>query len=163
MPEETPEDIVKVHIFAKESEQAQAQTGSKQLEEVSWKEIANTVVEPPYNPTVWAALLEKNTRLNSLGDCMALNTVGLGWSILPSIDPDDITPEVEAEIKRQASLVKPLFDRPNQEMSFLQLMKRVKKDEESVGNGYIEVSRSFLKIKALIGLLLEMSITTFIY
>lgn len=101
------------------------------------------VVEPPYNPLLWASLMEKNTRLGKLIRTYAQNTVGRGYKLTP-LQPftKETTDEEKKEVKRQIDIVDSVLKRPNKKMSFPTLLKLAKIDEESTGNGYIELARN---------------------
>lgn len=135
------EDTLKLYLFGdKPEEQAE---GSKQIREddLSWEGVANCVI-PPYDPSLWAYLMEQNTRLASCIRAFAGNTVGYGWDIIPIEETtEDTSAEVLAEIEREKILLKIFFSSPNDDMPTTTLMKLMKTDEESTGNGYIEVWR----------------------
>lgn len=126
---------------------------SKQLEDQfsPYYGQSDDIVEPPYNPLLWASLMEKNTRLSKLIRTYAQNTVGKGYKITP-IKPftKETTEEEKKKIQRQIDLVTPLFKRPNKKMPFMTVVKLAKIDEEATGNGYLEIARNLKnKIKGL--------------
>lgn len=135
------EETLKLYLFGdKPEEQAE---GSKQIREddLSWEGVANCVI-PPYDPSLWAYLMEQNTRLASCIRAFAGNTVGYGWDIVPVDElTEDTPPEMLTEIEREKAILKEFFKSPNDEMPTTTLMKLMKTDEESTGNGYIEVWR----------------------
>ncbi|MBZ4649192.1 phage portal protein [Thermosipho sp. (in: thermotogales)] len=126
---------------------------TKQIEDdfVGMYELENGVVEPPYNPILWASLMEKNTRLSKLIRTYAQNTVGRGYKISPIVPfTKDTTEEEKREINRQIEIVNSVFKKPNKRMPFSTIMKLCKIDEEATGNGYLEVARNEAnKIKGL--------------
>lgn len=136
----TDEEIVKTFIL-KSSEK-----GSQQiLLENDFDPLyeSNEVIEPLYDPLLWATLMEKNTRLAKLIRTYARNTVGLGWGIYPKkAITKDTTDSIKAEIERETAILEELFEYPNDELPFSEVMYQVKIDEESTGNGYLEVSRN---------------------
>jgi len=103
---------------------------------------AGNVIAPLYDPAVWAFLLEQNTRLNKLVNSMACNTVGLGWKIVPVKEDETYIEQNKKEIEAEKELLIPLFQHPNPEVPFTELMKMVKVDEESTGQGWMEVIRN---------------------
>lgn len=109
------------------------------------------VVNPPYNPLLWASLAEKNTRLGKLIRTYAKNTVGKGYKIVP-LRPftKETTEDEKKEIQRQIDLVNNVLRRPNPRMPFMTITRLAKTDEEATGNGYIEIARNIKnKIKGL--------------
>lgn len=116
---------------------------SRQLPDSAY-EFGSRAIARPYNPILWAQLLEKNTRYAACVDAMARNTVGLGWRVVPVKKlGGDTPPEVRAAVQEEARELEELFGNPNDEMPFTKLMKLVKTDEESTGTGYLEVTRNF--------------------
>jgi PBSX family phage portal protein len=92
---------------------------------------------------VWAAAMERNTRLNRAIHTYARNAVGLGWEIVPAIDVTAETSEDQRkQIQEERAKLEALFRHPNHEMPFTSLMCLVKVDEEATGNGYMEVTRN---------------------
>lgn len=134
------EQIIKTFII-KESEK-----GSQQLlleDEFSELYKENEVIEPLYNPLLWASLMEKNTRLAKLIRTYARNTVGLGWGIYPKKPiTKDTSEEEKKQIEYEKEILEELFDSPNEELPFSEVMYQIKVDEEATGNGYLEVSRN---------------------
>jgi len=104
-----------------------------------WSNVINDIITPPYDPDLWAGLLKFNTRLKKLIHAMARNTVGLGYEF---IDADTKMIPKSKKFKNNVAAIKDLFERPNDDVSFDELMCRVKIDEESTGNGYMEVTRN---------------------
>jgi PBSX family phage portal protein len=99
-------------------------------------------VPPRHNPQVWASAMEQSTRLGRCIRTYARNTVGLGWFIEPinKINPE--TPkEVRKKVEKQTIKLQKMFDRPNPLMPTTQLFFMSKVDEESTGNGYLEIVR----------------------
>jgi PBSX family phage portal protein len=140
---EATEETLKLYIFGGTPEE-QAQ-GSKQLKEdddLTWDGVTNTI-RPPYDPSLWAYLLEQNTRLRSCIHAFAKNTVGFGYEIVPTIEVTEETPqEVIEEIRRETRLLQDFFGNPNDEMTTTTTLEVEKIDEESTGNGYLEVWRN---------------------
>lgn len=104
---------------------------------------SNDVIVPPYNPILWSSLMEKNTRLGKLIRTAARNTVGRGFNIIP-INPitRKTTKKQKELIESQTQKLKKIFAKPSTDFTpFPEIMYRVKVDEESAGNGYIEVVR----------------------
>ena len=108
---------------------------------------AGEYLEPQYNPETWASTVENNTRLGRTIRTYARNTLGLGWNIEPTVKiTADTEDEVKTEVKRQSDILTRLFSNPNDEMPTTAVFYYAKVDEESTGNGYIEVVRNTLGV-----------------
>lgn len=102
-------------------------------------------IPPPLDPVTWANLPQFSTRLSKCINVYSQNTVGYGWSIDP-IDEilkqgPNISESIKARIGRETEILHDLLDEPNADMAFSELMKQTSVDEESTGNGYVEVVR----------------------
>lgn len=94
---------------------------------------------PPIDFLFWAKQLEVSTSLRSVIESKTQNTVGSPWVINPLEDAlVNANPE---KIATETKKIKSLLRSPNRKMSFIEVMKRVVTDEESTGNGYLEVGR----------------------
>lgn len=100
------------------------------------------VIRPLYDPLLWSMLLEQNTRLNRCVWAMSLNTVGLGFELAPLDASKEFVEENAENIKEERARIYPVFKFPNFEQSFEELMMETKIDEETIGFGYLEVSRN---------------------
>jgi len=120
-------------------------SGTQQIKEdpfVDFYENGDAIV-PPYNPSIWAELLEKSIRLNRCVNTYARNTVGLGWNFTPRIEPgEELSHEQQVQFDTEARLARPVFTDPNDELPFTETMVLVKVDEEATGNGYLEAVRN---------------------
>lgn len=134
------EQIIKTFVIK------DAEKGSQQLifdDEFVDMYANGEVIEPLYNPLLWASLMEKNTRLAKLVRTYARNTVGLGWGIYPKKPiTKDTTDKEKKAIENEKEKLEALFESPNPDLPFSEVMYQVKVDEESTGNGYLEVSRT---------------------
>lgn len=132
----------------KTGKQIYKDTGSQQLSGDPFREMAaGEYLEPQYDPETWAATVENNTRLGRSIRTYSRNTVGLGWNIETTIKvTQDTSDEVKEEIDRQIKALTRIFSSPNDEMPSTSLFYNMKVDEESTGNGYIEVVRNPLGI-----------------
>lgn len=104
-------------------------------------------VQPPYNMEYLTLLNEVSVTRQACITALATNTVGLGFQIvkLQSAIDEDVLKTVSGRIRRQ-------LDRWAMEdnKTFTQLLFAVKYDEETTGNGFIEVDRDRTgRIKAL--------------
>lgn len=85
-----------------------------------------------------------NTRLQRAISVFVTNTVGLGWRVEPTfevLDPE-VTPERRREFKAEKRRIETLLDTLNPEKSFGEVAQHVKLDEETYGEGYMEVVRT---------------------
>jgi PBSX family phage portal protein len=117
---------------------------SQQLKGDPFQDMAGgEYVQPRFNPDVWAAAMEQNTRLGRAIRAYARNTVGLGWYVeaLHGIKAEADSKERDVVVEETRKLKK-LLSRPNTQMPLTQLFYLVKIDEEATGNGYIEVVRN---------------------
>lgn len=97
------------------------------------------LVDPPFDLQFLSDLNAVSVTRRSCVDAIATNVAGLGYRI-KKVDPkadetdrDDISDLIKMQLERWAA---------KNQQSFSQLIYQVKFDEESNGNGYIEVSRN---------------------
>lgn len=133
-------DIVKVNQKPKADETSKDNfEESKQIEDDYYSEI----IEPPYDPLLWASLMEKNTRLAKLIRTYARNTVGLGWHIKAKKPITKTTTENQKnQIEKEKELLEEFFGYCNPLLPFEEILFRAKVDEEAMGNGYVEITRN---------------------
>lgn len=138
------EAVVKALLIGKGADATgEDSISSQQLAESDWMKAHGEYFAPPYDPLVWAQTLELNTRLSKAISTYARNTVGIGWMIVPLVDINDETPEeIKEKVKEQTATAKKLFSRPSNLKPFTTIMFLVKSDEESTGNGYLEIVRN---------------------
>jgi len=120
---------------------------SQQLK-VSDKSFTRTgALKPPFDPVLWGSMMEYSTRLSRCIHTEVQNTVGYGYRI-GFVDGFEITPntspEVKAKVASQIATLRTVFDHPNKDMSFNQMMEQEGIDEEATGNGYVEVVRNLI-------------------
>ncbi|MGD9495699.1 MAG: phage portal protein [Armatimonadota bacterium] len=125
------ETLIKAHIVGGDEGRGRSQ----QLPEESWRQsyAEGEVVEPPYSLTALAELYEINSTHKACVDAKTTNIVGLGYRFVPVKEGAD-----EAGRER---LVR-LFGACNAEMTFTEIMRAVWTDVETVGNGYLEITRN---------------------
>lgn len=101
-------------------------------------------IRPPEDLDNLAALTQGARTRRSCIEAIAVNTVGLGFDVVPreGMEEDAADEEIaEAKAKLNALARRDMrLGRP----SFKRLLSAVKWDEEEVGNGYLEVSRNRL-------------------
>ncbi|MGC9319025.1 MAG: phage portal protein [Armatimonadota bacterium] len=125
------DELMKAHIVG-----AGPQRGkSQQLPEESWRESYDSgeVKEPPYSLTALAELYEINSTHKACVDAKTTNIVGLGYRFVALRSGAN---EQERERLEQ------LFGSCNPEMTFTEVMRAVWTDVETVGNGYVEITRN---------------------
>lgn len=132
---------------------------SKQIteEERAWNEVGLDVIRPPVSPAVWAAAMERSTRLSTSIRKYARNTVGLGWEVVPTPEVQTVLDAKDADldaagkelknglpaaVAAETLKVRQLLDRPNQKMTFTRILELWKIDEEATGNGMFECVRN---------------------
>lgn len=107
------------------------------------------IVVPPYDPLTWSLTPEQSPRLSRAISAWARNTVGLGWRVVArdfAGDPVDLedpkNKKAKAQFEKEREALLRLFKFPNSSMPFVEIMNLIKIDEESTGNGYLEVVRN---------------------
>ncbi|MCE5216928.1 phage portal protein [bacterium] len=121
--------LAKAHVLG---ETARGET--KQLPESPWCGLYEdgTVVEPPYDLDALAALYGSNATHKACVDAKVATVVGLGHRFV----------SVSAESKdEELARLEELFGSCNPEMTFTEVMRTVWADVETIGNGYLEITR----------------------
>jgi PBSX family phage portal protein len=121
--------LAKAHVLG---ETAPSET--KQLPESPWCGLYEdgTVVEPPYDMDSLAALYGSNATHKACVDAKVATVVGLGHRFV-SVSADS----KDEELAR----LEALFGSCNPEMTFTEVMRTVWADVETIGNGYLEITR----------------------
>lgn len=113
---------------------------SKQLPDFSQNK---RVIMPRYDPATWAALVECSTRFKRCVSIMSHNTVGLGYDV--NFDEELYEALRDGAEKgaadRSRDECRALLATPNPQVPFDTLLDLIKTDEESTGNGYLEMGR----------------------
>lgn len=135
----------------KRYESADGKTRSKKIEdEVITGYNAFEVVLPPYNLDYLAKLYELSTPHKSAVDAKVSNIVGLGYDFIPNARTKMKMDELDGEkadkyqkkLNRWKIELSEAIDDMNSEDTFKEVLEKVWKDYETMGNGYIEVGRS---------------------
>ncbi len=123
--------LMKAHIIG--GEEGKGQT--RQLPDSRWQDAydAGEVKEPPYSLEALAQLYEINSTHRACVDAKTVNICGLGYRFVRV--RDDAQPEERQRLED-------LFNHCNPEMTFTEIMRAIWTDVETVGNGYLEVTRS---------------------
>jgi capsid portal protein len=103
-------------------------------------------IPPPADLDALARITQTSASRGSILDAMALNTVGLGYQIELQEGSEVEQRDVRKDSVALRQILEALAARDIRMDSptFTELLKAVKKDEEEVGNGAIEVSRNKL-------------------
>jgi PBSX family phage portal protein len=109
------------------------------------------VVEPDYNLDYLAKLYEISPAHKAAVDAKVTNIVGLGYSFIESaitqermadIDSPDQLNRARKKITRSKNALDRWLDSLNSEESFIETLRKVVTDYETVGNGYFEIGRT---------------------
>ena len=98
---------------------------------------ANKIIPPPYDPLRLQRFIETNNTLNQCISAYEVNIAGTGYKIEPK-DPENAG---EAQ-EEQARDVQQFFDEVFPCINWTQVNRAIRRDQESMGNGYLEVMRN---------------------
>lgn len=150
--------MVKAHIFGnrtlppekgdndqiKKAHKTQRIQQAPTSDEVFRPEDETRVIKPPSDLNMLARASLLSSRLFKSIDIMAKNVVGLGFQIVDTLtiqERRNIDEATAKEIKEQKKNLENFLENANDENTFDGLMRLEKTDEETVGNGYLEVVR----------------------
>ena len=97
----------------------------------------NSIIRPPYNPDDLVNLLDANTFHTRCVKQKAIDTVGMGFKILPY----DTDPNKVAGTEIQVKEVEDFFKNCNKKLTFEEVLERAAVDFESVGWLALEITR----------------------
>ena len=104
------------------------------------------IIVPPFDPLTLAMLHEQSTELGQCIEAMAINIEGFGHRFIPRVKLDDPENQVDdktrSEVLKERARLTNFFEYVNNDTSFTEFRKRLRKDMESGGNGYFEVIRN---------------------
>ena len=100
-------------------------------------EARGEVIKPPYDLTLLERMETENNALGPCVDAMETNIDGTGYAIDP-MGGDAPTPEQEKAIED----IEAFFDEPWPGMSFTTMRRKIRRDLERTGNGYLEILRN---------------------
>ena len=110
------------------------------------------IVQPPYNVMYLAELYDISPYHHAAVDAKVSNTVGLGYKFLETqkvLDKlEDVSEDEQSQnklrrkISRARVLLRDKLENLNSDDSFEEVMKKVYKDLEVTGNGYLEIGRT---------------------
>ena len=125
--------------------------GSKRLKEDSERgqlvrvlETTKFVQRPPTDLELLSRTTLISSRLSKSIDIMAKNVVGLGFEVIDILTVEqmrNVDKQTVKEIEKQKDDLNEFLENANDNKTFDQLMTLVKVDEESLGNGYLEITR----------------------
>lgn len=107
--------------------------------------FSSAAITPPVDLDLLAACPTVSSRLSRCIRTYARNTGGFGWEIKPKQPvSEETSPEKKAVILTQTGKLQQLFSRPTPvpSRSFTKILELVCTDEETLGNGYLEVVRT---------------------
>ena len=117
---------------------------SKQLEEDPFEALsaAGQLIEPPFDLLTLALLPENNTELGPCVETMEVNIEGFGYRFIPRVTVTEKTPEAQKQaVNAEKVRLTNFFMYASIEDSFTALRRKLRKDMEVTGNGYLEVIR----------------------
>ena len=130
-------NLVKADVLGAGQDTVDAVGRSAQIPEDPWDYGKTGTKEPPYNLEALCLFLEVNTGHYRCVKAKAISTAGLGYDF---VVPDGVK-EPDPEHKR---ILRGFFERPNDEMTWGEILENVLTDFEALGNGYFEVVRNRL-------------------
>lgn len=95
----------------------------------------NLFLMPPFEPNVLLNLVQTNNVLNQCVEAMEVNIDGTGHEFIAVEEGEDIDEEEE-------NIAKAFFDEPYPNISMVTIRRKLRRQMESVGYGFIEVLRS---------------------
>lgn len=98
----------------------------------STQSSSNVVIQPPFEPKVLARLPNLNNILSQCIEAMEVNVDGTGHEFMP-LDEEGKIDETEL------AAAKAFFSEPYPNKSFIQLRRKLRRDVESIGFGFLEV------------------------
>lgn len=110
------------------------------------------IVQPPYNVMYLAQLYDLSPYHHSAVESKVSNTVGLGYKFVETqktLDKledvstnDDQLERVRRKISRAKVLMRDKIEAMNSDDSFEEVMKKIVRDLETTGNGFMEIGRT---------------------
>jgi PBSX family phage portal protein len=115
---------------------------SKQAPTDEWALYVDRIVQPPYDITFLATLVEYSTILRQCVEAMEVNIEGFGHRFDKLYTPVDMQdPKRKKEIEQEYLHLQNVFDNIGGEESLVSIRRKVRSDMEYTGNGYYEVIR----------------------
>lgn len=135
---------------ADNNEQSGDGSSSKQIQPEKMGYGIFDVIEPPYNLAALAKIYEISSPNYSAINAKVANIVGLGYDLKPTLDViqtlEEMTdPDQVARARRKLARMKnqtiEWLESRNDEETFVAVLTKALIDQESTGNGYIEIGR----------------------
>jgi PBSX family phage portal protein len=95
----------------------------------------NLFLQPPFDPNVLLNLVQTNNILNQCIEAMEVNIDGTGIEFEPLEEGGKVSPEEEKAAKQ-------FFNEPYPNISFVSLRRKLRRQMESIGYGFIEILRN---------------------
>jgi PBSX family phage portal protein len=95
----------------------------------------NLILQPPFEPITLLNLTQTNNTLNQCIEAMEVNIDGTGYDFVAAVGVEKMDPKEEASARS-------LFDEPYPNTSFIKIRRRLRRQVESVGYGFLEVLRN---------------------
>ena len=122
-------------------------TNSKKIDPFS-KMYIDDIIQPPLLYSDLAKVVSNSNSLPQLIDAMEQNCEGYGFNLYSTLEEYD-KEKYEDLMQQEKRVMKNFFKYISYDMSFTKLRKKVRRDTEMYGNGYIEVIRNKIKDNAI--------------
>ena len=100
------------------------------------------LIAPPFDLLTLAMLPEHNTELNQCVEAMETNIEGFGHRFVPRIAMDTAPAEIKKAAEQEKVDLENFFMYASLRESFTCTRRRLRRDLETIGNGYLEVIRN---------------------
>lgn len=100
------------------------------------------ILEPPYNLKLLKELTQENNALSPCIETMVTNVAGTGFDFFEDGNTQPLPPDPDADIDPDRQALWDFFAEPWPGESFISIRKKVERDVNSIGNGYIEWLRN---------------------
>ncbi len=115
---------------------------SRKMAEDPFKGLyGDRILQPPYDLDYLAKLPEESNMLAQCIEAMETNIAGFGFTLEPLDGAKDDEGEFTKEAERERRTLLHFFEFCNQDIPYSQLCRRVRRDLETLGNGYWEILR----------------------
>lgn len=118
----------------------QKSTESNQVEQENMFRNVEDLKCPPFDLLMLTKMPENSTELGQCVDAMVTNIEGFGGRFVPRVPKED-REKLQDELEREFEKLDLVFNNVNPDYDLTELRKRVRRDIETTGNGYIEILR----------------------
>ncbi len=131
---------VRKHLAQQEAEPGR----SKALGEDPFHALTESgrLITPPFDMLTLAMLPEHNTELNQCIEAMEINIEGFGHRFVPRVELSTAPESIQKEVREEKTHLENFFMYASLRNSFTCTRRRMRKDLETTGNGYLEVIRN---------------------